>query len=257
VLQDRVDGDLVAVDDGEARRPAGRPRLEQLGIRTSTPTDRARRLQDEGVAAGDRHRVHPHRHHGREVERRDAGDDAERLAQRPAVDLGPDILGDSSPFSSCGMPQANSTTSLPRTTSPSRVGQHLAVLAGEDRGDVLLPAIDQLPEREQDLGALGERGALPARGGGLGRGHRLIDHRRRRQRDARLDLAGRGVEHVAEALGGPLVGLPVDPVPDDGVGHGPMGSTAAPAVEWSSPAVLRTLSARAPTWPRAPTARAN
>ena len=50
-------------------------------------------LEHEGVAAGDRHREHPHRHHHREVERRDAGDHAERLAQRPVVDAGGDLVG--------------------------------------------------------------------------------------------------------------------------------------------------------------------
>ena len=36
-------------------------------------------------------RIHPHRHHGREVERRDAGDDAERLAVGIGVDRRADI----------------------------------------------------------------------------------------------------------------------------------------------------------------------
>src|SRR5213076_1539465 len=40
------------------------------------------------------HRKHPHRHHRREIERRDAGADAERLAHRPAVDATPDLLGE-------------------------------------------------------------------------------------------------------------------------------------------------------------------
>ncbi len=45
-----------------------------------------RRLQHEGVAAGDGERVHPHRHHGGEIERRDAGADADGLADGLAVD---------------------------------------------------------------------------------------------------------------------------------------------------------------------------
>ena len=52
------------------------------------------RLEHEGVAAGDRVRAHPQRHHGREVERRDAGDDAERLADRVDVDAGRGLLGE-------------------------------------------------------------------------------------------------------------------------------------------------------------------
>ena len=75
-------------------------------------------LQHERVTADQRDRKHPHRHHRREIERRDARADAERLAQRIAVDAGADILLNS-PFSSCGMPTANSTTSRPRVTEPS------------------------------------------------------------------------------------------------------------------------------------------
>ena len=75
------------------------------------------RLQDERVAARDRERVHPHRHHRREVERRDAGDHAERLADRVRVDLGRDVP-EYSPFARSAMPHANSITSRPRWTSP-------------------------------------------------------------------------------------------------------------------------------------------
>ncbi len=50
-----------------------------------------RGLEDEGVAADQRHRKHPQRHHGRKVERRDAGGHAQRLAQRVAVDARADV----------------------------------------------------------------------------------------------------------------------------------------------------------------------
>jgi hypothetical protein len=50
-------------------------------------------LEDEAVAGGDGHREHPHRHHHREVEGRDAGHHAERLAHRPVVDAGGDLVG--------------------------------------------------------------------------------------------------------------------------------------------------------------------
>src|ERR1700692_4888630 len=44
------------------------------------------RLEDEGVAAGERRGELPHRDHGREIERRDAGDHPERLAHGIKVD---------------------------------------------------------------------------------------------------------------------------------------------------------------------------
>ena len=93
VGQQRVDRLLVAVDHVEhAGRHAGLG--QQLGDEERRRRVALGRFQDEGVAAGERHRKHPHRHHAGEVERRDAGDDAERLAQRVAVDVGADVLGD-------------------------------------------------------------------------------------------------------------------------------------------------------------------
>ena len=77
------------------KTPSGTPGLgQQLGEEQRRGRVALGRLQDEGVAAGERHGEHPHRHHAGEVERRDAGDDAERLAQRVAVDVGADVLGD-------------------------------------------------------------------------------------------------------------------------------------------------------------------
>ena len=91
VVEQRVDGHLVAVDDVEDT--VGQP---GLGVQLGDQVGRARvalaRLEHERVAAGDGDRVHPHRHHDREVERRDAGDDAERLAERVRVDAAGDLV---------------------------------------------------------------------------------------------------------------------------------------------------------------------
>ena len=77
------------------RMPAGRP----ASIISSASLQRhagiaLRRLQDEGVAAGDGRAELPHRDHRGEVERRDAGDDAERLAHRIDVDAGAGAVGE-------------------------------------------------------------------------------------------------------------------------------------------------------------------
>jgi hypothetical protein len=50
-------------------------------------------LRDDGVASGDGDREEPHRHHGREVERRDDAHHAQRLPDGGDVDLGGGILG--------------------------------------------------------------------------------------------------------------------------------------------------------------------
>jgi hypothetical protein len=51
-------------------------------------------LQDESIAAGDRRAELPHRDHRRKIERRDSGDDAERLPHRIEVDAGSGAFGE-------------------------------------------------------------------------------------------------------------------------------------------------------------------
>ena len=93
VFEDGIDRHLVAMDDAEnAFRATGL--LEKLGHEIGCGRVLLRRLQDEGVAAGERDREHPHRHHGGEVERRDAGHHAQGLAHGIAVDSGADRLAE-------------------------------------------------------------------------------------------------------------------------------------------------------------------
>jgi hypothetical protein len=93
LVQDRVHRLLVAVDHVEhAIGQAGI--FEQLGEDQGGRRVALGRLEDEAVAAGERHWEHPHRHDGREAEGRDRGNHAERLAERMPVDPGADILGD-------------------------------------------------------------------------------------------------------------------------------------------------------------------
>ena len=84
MMQDGVHRLLVSVDDVEhAVRQAGF--LEKLGEPDAGGRILFRRLEHERIPAGERHREHPHRHHGREVERRDARADADRLQARVGV----------------------------------------------------------------------------------------------------------------------------------------------------------------------------
>ena len=75
------------------------------------------RLQHEGVAAGDGERIHPHRHHGREIERRDARAHADRLANRSCSRCPAATSFSESPIIRLGMPQATSTIWMARRTS--------------------------------------------------------------------------------------------------------------------------------------------
>ena len=63
--------------------PGGKPDLQRdLAERQRGQRRLARRLEDDGVAAGQRRRDLPRREQQREVPRHDRGDDADRLAQR-------------------------------------------------------------------------------------------------------------------------------------------------------------------------------
>ena len=65
MVEDGVDRLLVAVHDVQhAVGEAGL--LEEIEDQHRRGRIALRRLQHEGVAAGDRHRMHPERHHGRE-----------------------------------------------------------------------------------------------------------------------------------------------------------------------------------------------
>ena len=76
-------------DWDDVQHALGRTRLHHQFAQTHRQRGiTLRRLQDEGVADGDGDAEHPHRDHRGEIERRDAGADAKRLAHRIDVDAG-------------------------------------------------------------------------------------------------------------------------------------------------------------------------
>ena len=190
---------LVAVHDVE---DAGRPaRLdEQLG----QPHRHARvllgRLEDEAVADGDGDPEHPHRDHGREVERRDAGHDAEGLTHGIDVDARTGAFG---VFALERMRDAAGELDHlePALDVAAGVGEHLAVLGGEQRGELVHARLDQPLELEHHPRAPLRVDRRPAGLRGHGRLDRLVHHACIGEDDPRLHLAGVGVEHVAGAPG--------------------------------------------------------
>jgi hypothetical protein len=102
-----------------------------------------------------------------------------------------------------------------------RVGDDLAVLAGDDLGQLLLARVEQFPEGEHDRGAFGQRGVAPRgkRGGSRVNDRAGIAHTA--QRDLTGDLAGRRVGHRRRRTGVPGEGVVVDPVGDGFHGHAP------------------------------------
>ena len=217
VGQQFVDGGLVALEHIEhPRRQAG------LGPQPGQPQRRRgillRRLQDDGVACSDGDGEEPHRHHGREVERADDTDRSQRLADGVDVDLGRGVLGEPA------LEQMRDTAGelddlLAARHLAERVGDDLAVLAGDDLGQLALAGVEQFAEVEQDGGALGQRGIPPGR---ERRGSR-VDHRARildgGQRHLPGDLTGRRIGYRLRAAAA-RDGLVVHPM-GNGVRHMP------------------------------------
>ena len=131
VADERVDGLLIAVDNVEhAVRQTGL--LEELRQFDTRRRVLLTGLQHEGVPARKRDREHPHRHHRREIERGDASDDTERLAERMAVDARADLLGELTlqQVRNAGGELDHLVAAL---NLAGRVRGDLAVLGGDDR----------------------------------------------------------------------------------------------------------------------------
>ena len=149
-------------------------------------------------------------HHRREVERRDAGDDAERLADRVDVDAGRRLLGEARPSAACGIPQANSITSSPRATSPSASERTLPCSAVRIRA-ISSPALVRgaRGSRKKSSARLRERHRAPGGEGGLRGRDRGVDLLGRREVDLAGLLPERGVEDRARCGRTlPATGLP-------------------------------------------------
>ena len=119
-------------------------------------------------------REHPHRHHRREVERRDAGHDAERLADLVDVDTGRGLLAVAALQQVADTGRELEVLDASRDLA-ERVGRHLAVLGGQMRSELMAVGLDEVPDAEQDLGPTGERRGAPGREGRLRAGHRSTD----------------------------------------------------------------------------------
>ncbi len=212
VGEDGVDGGLVAVDDVEdAVREAGF--LEHFGEEDGGGGVALGGLEDEGVAAGDGEREHPERDHGGEVEGRDAGDDAERLAHGPGVDAGADLLGE---FALEELADAGGVLDVFEAAHDLAfgVGEDFAVLAIEEGGDLVHAGLEDVAQAEEDAGAAERRLRGPVgegAGGGFDGGVQLGFGC---EGNVGLHGAGGRVEDVAETAGGAADGSAVDPVGD-------------------------------------------
>ena len=151
----------------------------------------------------------PQRDHCREIERRDAGDHAERLPHRIKIDARSGALG------VFALQQIrNAAGELhhfePALNVAARIGQGLAVLGGEQLGEAVVFLLHQLEKLEHHARTPLRVGRRPGRLRGLRIGDGVLDLGMLGQRHLGLHLAGIGVEDVAEASGGPFDGLPAD-----------------------------------------------
>ena len=216
MIEDGVHRDLVALNDvQDAGRSTGLH--HQLGQPDRNRRVLFRRLENEGVAGGDGDAEHPHRDHRREVERRNACRNAQRLAHRIDVDAGPGAFGI---FALQRVRDAaGELDDLQAALDIALgVGDHLAMLAGKQLGQVLHIGLDQALEVEHHPGAalgIDQGPGLLGANRGLNREINLGDGG---QRDASLHLPGVGIEDVAQKARGTGDRAAVDEVGD--VAHG-------------------------------------
>lgn len=200
VGEQHVDDGLVAVDDVE--HAGGQPGLdEQLGQAQRHGRVALGRLEHERVSARDGRAGLPQRDHRGEVERGDAGDDAERLAHRVDVDAGAGGVGELAleQVRDAGGELDHLEAALDVALG---VGDGLAVLGGQQPGQVLHVVLHELQELHQHPGALLRVERRPfllrldgVRDDGLGLGDVG-------EGNAGLHLTGVGVEDVGEPVGG-------------------------------------------------------
>ena len=136
MIEECVDCFLVAVHHAE--HTVGKTGVPpQLGNERRYRRVSLRWLQHERVAARDGERKHPHRDHHRKVERRDPGDDPERLTDRVAIGVGRHLLRVSA-REQVGNPARELDDFDAARDLAQRVGEHLAVLGGDQRGEIAL-----------------------------------------------------------------------------------------------------------------------
>ena len=192
MIEERIDRPAIAVHDvQEPLRHAGlgAELVDEIGARGITLGG----LEDEPVAAGERHRDHPQGNHEGKVEGRDAGDDAERLPLRAGVESARHIAAEIA-LEELGN-AAGVLDHLERARHlAQRVLVGLAVLGRDRARDMVTAIVDQRPERKHHPRPPRRRPFRPLFRRPGGRCHRRIDIGRRAEYDLGGLLAGGGVE---------------------------------------------------------------
>ena len=155
-----VDRVAAAVDEVDDARRDLLDRVDQLDDQRRRPRVELGRLEDEGVAAGDRVGQEPERDHRREVEGRDRGDDADRLADQLDVDAGGDAL------EGLALQQVRDRRRRLDRLDPAA---DLAVGVGQRLAHVGVTSVDSSSRRSQQLRRAAPAAPAPACCGGIAR----------------------------------------------------------------------------------------
>ncbi|MDI2022947.1 hypothetical protein PJL18_03491 [Paenarthrobacter nicotinovorans] len=198
VGQQALNGFLATVQDLEhSVRQSGL--LPQLGQQHRGGRIALGGLEDERVAGGDGHRSHPQRNHDREVERRDTGYHAQRLAEGENIDARGDLVR------VVTLEQLrNATSELDdlQATADLALGvrEDLAVLGGDQLSEFVHVGGHELTELEQHGGALGQGNVTPGLRGLLRGGNRCVQVSLVGQAQFSRNLAGGRVVHRLGAV---------------------------------------------------------
>ena len=172
VLQQGVYRHFVALHHIEdpVRQPS---LLEQIGHQQSGRRVGGAGFEHKGIARGNRHRKHPHRHHDRKVKRRDARHHAQRLAQRPVVHAGGHLFGEVG-FEQLGNAGGKFHNFNATGHFALGIGKHLAVLGGNQVRQRIAVLVEQLQKFKQNSRALEGRGVCPSWKCRVGGGYRAL-----------------------------------------------------------------------------------
>ena len=212
VLEDSIDGNLVSLHDVE--HALGQTRLpEQVGHEQRHRGILFARLQHEGVSGGDGVGEHPHRHHGGEVERGDAGHHTEWLADGEDIDPAGGLLGEV-PLHQLRDAAGEFDVLDSSGELAGGVAGHFAVFDRYECGDLVPIGNDELMEVKHDFRPSRQGCRTPRREGLFGGDDGSVDFRHARQADLRLLFTGRGVVDRSKVAGGASHLGVVDPVVD-------------------------------------------